>query len=124
MHVTKDEQTPTIVTSKLSGNNNLRLHPGSKQLTFLGKCTGLSLTGVDARQEDDVELSSISDGEIRSAAVTDVPFDVQLLTAVVLTGKPPATDVVTEDDETTILLVLALQHIHLCMFITSISRQI
>ena len=87
-------------------------------LTFFGKCTGLSLTGVDARQQDDVELSSTSNGEIRPA-VLDVPltaFDVLLLTAVVvLTDKPATTAGVTQDaDETAIQLVLALEvtHIH------------
>jgi len=34
------------------------------KLTFFGKCTGLSLTDVDGRHEDDdVELSSASNGE-------------------------------------------------------------
>ena len=78
-------------------------------LTFLGKCTGLSLTGVDARQEDDVELSSTSDGEIRPA-VLDVLVAVcdALILTTVLTDEPLTTAVATDDDETAILFVLAL----------------
>ena len=79
-------------------------------ITFLGKCTGFSPTGVDARQEDDVELSSTRDGEIQppvAIGVVVATFEVLLLAAV-FTDKPPTAAVVTEDDEAVTLLVLAL----------------
>jgi len=67
------------------------------------------LTGVDARQEDDVELSSTSDGEIRPA-VLDVLVAVcdALILTTVPTDEPLTTTVATDDDETAILFVLAL----------------
>jgi len=61
---------------------------------------------VDARQDDDVELSSTGDGDIRPA-VPDVlfaAFDVPLVTAVLTLS----TAVAVEDDVTVILFVLAL----------------